>query len=127
MKTIATAFGIGIVGSMMILAYMLGSRMDQNTMALIGGTLIGLVVSTPVICICVFMTMRVKMTPTRQYDSEPRYQMQAPPQYWVQPPTPEETLQQPMQPYVPAPRRFYMIGTDGNPSPVGGDTEIVQM
>jgi hypothetical protein len=125
MKTIATALGIGIVLAMSILAYMLGTRMDQNTMSMIGGTLIGLVVSAPVVCICVFVTMRVKMSPPRQ-DYDPGYRMQAPPQYWVQPPTEADQLQQPYQPYTPAPRKFYTIGMDGQPSQIGGTTEIQQ-
>jgi len=139
MDKIGKAFGAGIVFFSIVVAGFVGSKVDQTTIALLGGTFIGLLVAVPTTLLVVLIARRRSDEHTQQLQQErgQRYVAHmppSPPQYWAMPQQgydmrvmPPPTMQQ-MQPHYPqlnsgiaAPdymlplsrRRFYMIGEGG--------------
>jgi len=131
MGNLSKAVAISLVLFSVVLAAFVGSRMDQITIALLGGTFIGLMVAIPsALLVMVLMTRRREED---RYD-RPRYTAHmppSPPQYWTMPHPADATGhfhagQLPMQPGSPQPaigateyvppavrRRFYLIGESG--------------
>lgn len=110
-----------------VFAFIIGQRIDQVTIALLGGVLIGLLVTAPVFGALVFVALRRsardhELIPTRQHYYAPM--PQSPPQFWS---APQMLRQGEMSGYAdavggyPAPpafqlppqRKFYVIGDDG--------------
>ena len=134
MDKINKAAAAGVIFFSVILAGFVGIKVDQTTIALLGGAFIGLVVAIPTTALIIMIGMRRK-------DDAPaerpvRYQApmpHSPPQYWVMPQQPyvvrepQQQYQQHYQHYqqlqqpIAAPeyllpqsrRRFYMIGEGG--------------
>lgn len=112
MERIAKAVAVAIVLFFVALGIVVGTKVDQNTIALLGGTVVGLLIATPCAAIATYVSMRRREEnhgyerDMRSYERGPRYQgptnspmPQNPPQYWVIPPH----LQQPsMQPAMQA-------------------------
>lgn len=114
-----------------VLAAFIGSRVDQVTIALLGGTFIGLLIAIPSALLVMVVVLRRREDADRERYDRPRYAHMppSPPQYWVMP-TPADApydmraMPQPM-PHVRAPtvaseyvlpatrRRFYLIGESG--------------
>lgn len=137
MQKIFKAFAIGIVAFSVILALIVGARMDAFTMAILGGAFIGLLIAVPT-------TLTATMLVTRQHaprERAPHYSSPlppSPPQYWQMPaPAPMPALPQPaynpqltnpniqwaaMQPAAPR-RRFYVIGEAGEVEELDGPVE----
>jgi hypothetical protein len=135
MDKVSKASAISIVIFSIVLAGFIGSRVDQMTIALLGGTFIGLVVAIPATVLIVVIAMRKRdeasVERTHRY-STPNYSAPmppSPPQYWVMPnqaydPRATQVVQMPQQLQQPiaAPefmlpatrRRFYMIGEGGD-------------
>ena len=133
MERLVKAVAAAVILFFAVLGLVIGTRMDQNTIALLGGTTIGLLIATP--CAAVVTYLAVRNRDDHTYERGPRYTShmpQSPPQYWVvpqhmqmqQPVQPQPQLQtpnayavrQPTNEYVlPAvKRRFYMIGETGD-------------
>ncbi len=128
MQKIFKAFAVGIVAFSIILALIVGTRMDAFTMAMLGGAFIGLLIAVPT-------TLTATMLVTRQHaprERAPYYSSPlppSPPQYWQMPgqqavlPQPTPMMQQPAyspqltNPNIAWPaaprRRFYVIGEAG--------------
>ena len=131
MDKLAKAVAIAVVGFFVVLGLTIGTRMDQNTIALLGGTTIGLLIAAP--CAAIVTYLAIRNRDDHSYERNPRYNSpmpQNPPQYWVVPQ--HMQMQQPMQQQqLPASayamrqpttefmlpavkRRFYMIGETGD-------------
>lgn len=131
MDKVVKASGAGIVFFSVVLAGFVGSRVDQTTIALLGGTFIGLLVAVPATLLVVLISHRRRDEQNQQQPAAPRYSTHmppSPPQYWVMPQQPYDVRvvsPQQMMPQlnagIPAPeymlpmsrRRFYMIGEGG--------------
>ena len=127
----------GVIFFSIVLAGFVGMKVDQTTIALLGGAFIGLVVAIPTTALIMLVGLRRREeTPagTQGRYHAPQAPLPAsPPQYWVMPqgsqqgytvrePAPNyQPLQQPLQQPLAAPeyllpasrRRFYMIGEGG--------------
>lgn len=150
MDKINKAAAAGVIFFSIVLAGFVGIKVDQTTIALLGGAFIGLVVAIPTTALIMIVGLRRRdETPV---DRQGRYHAPqaplpaSPPQYWVMPQGPQQAysmrepapnyqqLQQPLaapEYLLPASRRrFYMIGEGGevkeieappNPSDAGFD------
>ena len=137
MDKISKAFGAGIVFFSIVVAGFVGSKVDQTTIALLGGTFIGLLVAVPSTLLVVLLARRRSDEQNQQMQQERgmRYATHmppSPPQYWAMPQQPYDVrvmtpqhMQQAQYPQlnagIPAPdymlpmsrRRFYLIGEGG--------------
>lgn len=128
-----------------IVAYMVGTRIDQETISLLSGTAIGILVTTPCAALITYILMRRRdQSHLSTYERSMRANVpmpQSPPQYWVlpqmtNPPMLQNALNgghtvngwnssQSDANYLPRPsRRFYVIGENGKPELVDGDPSI---
>lgn len=127
MDKINKAAAAGVIFFSVILAGFVGIKVDQTTIALLGGAFIGLVVAIPTTALIMMIGMRRRDDAPAERQVRTQAPMpQNPPQYWVmpQPPyavrEPHQQYQQLQQP-IAAPeymlpqsrRRFYMIGEGG--------------
>jgi hypothetical protein len=144
MDRLLRALSIAIVIFATIVAFVVGSRIDQNTISLLSGTMIGILIATPGAAIITFVLLRRRENNAASgYDRSLRHSAplpQNPPQYWVLPQTMQPmragaypvnaipagitAMGWPMAPgmggeemnYLPRPRRkFYVIGENGEP------------
>lgn len=129
MDKINKAAAAGVIFFSVVLAGFVGIKVDQTTIALLGGAFIGLVVAIPTTALIMLVGLRKK--DDAPAERAPRYQAPqaplpaSPPQYWVMPqqpyavrePAPNyQQLQQPLAApayLLPQSRRFYMIGEGG--------------
>ena len=138
MERIGKAMALAVVLFFIVLGIVVGTKMDQNTIALLGGTTLGLVIATPCVAIATYVSMRRR--DEHSYERSPRSMApmpQNPPQYWVVPPQMQQQHQQNGMPQMqqqlpqpmamgaygmrpstpeymlPAKRRFYIIGETG--------------
>src|ERR1700694_5058208 len=89
MDKVIRATSVAIVVFATIVAFIVGSRIDQNTISLLSGTLIGILVAAPCAAIvtCV-MIRRRESNSVSSYERSTRQSVplpQNPPQYWVLP------------------------------------------
>jgi hypothetical protein len=131
MDKVNKAVAVSIIIFSIVLAGFIGARVDQMTIALLGGTFIGLVVAIPATVLVVLVATRrreeASIERTQRYSAP---MPQSPPQYWVMPnqaydPRMTQVMQMPqsqqLQQPIAAPefmltasrRRFYMIGEGG--------------
>lgn len=127
----------GIVFFSLVLAGFVGMKVDQTTIALLGGAFIGLVVAIPTTALIMLVGLRRREEPPAErqgrYHAPQAPLPQSPPQYWVMPQGAQPGLQpgysvrepaanyQQLQQPLAAPeyllpasrRRFYMIGEGG--------------
>src|ERR1700674_1613419 len=89
MDRVIRATSVAIVVFATIVAFIIGSRIDQNTISLLSGTLIGILVTAPCAAIITFVLVRRRESNTLSgYDRSVRQSVplpQNPPQYWVLP------------------------------------------
>ena len=116
-----------------VLAAVIGGRLDESAITLIGGIVIGCLVAAPLAAILMFVMLR-----WREASSVPRYpivpQQQSAPQVVVLPPiygapvshvptTPSR--RELAEPYnLPVKRHFYLIGEDGQVSEIQPDDSV---
>ncbi len=128
MDKINKAAAAGVMFFSIVLAGVVGARIDQTTIALLGGTFIGLLVAIPATILVVLISLRRK--DEQQHERMQRYSSHmppSPPQYWMMPQQPYDVrVMQPQHPQLQAPiaapefmlsaarRRFYMIGEGGD-------------
>ena len=140
-------FAFAILLFAAVVAYMIGTRIDQETISLLSGTAIGVLVTTPCAALITFILMRRRETNHQTtYERNMRSNVsmpQNPPQYWVMPQMPTLSNAAAMQgalnagtsmggwpgaqnaQYLPRPqRRFYVIGENGQPKVVDGDPGV---
>ena len=143
MEKVIRALSVGIILFATIIAFIVGSRIDQNTISLLSGAMVGILIAAPCAVLVTFIAVRRRESNNISiYERSMRhgYQMPPnPPQYWVMPPqfqAPTQTApaipggmsmsgwpgsQEEMQ-YLPRPRRrFYVIGENGEPKPVDSE------
>lgn len=132
MDKLNKAAAASLVMFSVILAAFIGSRVDQVTIALLGGTFIGLLIAIPSALLVMMVVLRRRDDADRERYDRPRYTHMppSPPQYWVMPTTTDAPynmhVTQPLSsPQVRAPavtpeyalpatrRRFYLIGESG--------------
>jgi hypothetical protein len=136
MDRLVRAMSIAIVIFAVVIAFIVGSRIDQTTVAMLGGTVVGILVAAPAGALVTFALMRRRTEASQQYDRVQRPTVplpQNPPQYWVLPPQmqPDAAYMQARlnttqsgapawqmggdgTQYLPRPRRrFYVIGESG--------------
>jgi hypothetical protein len=132
----ATAFAVMLF--FIVLGFVIGARMDQTTIALLGGTAIGLLIVTPLAAMVTYLAIRRhdEVQSLSQHTRSTREP--SPPQYWITPQVPvvgsyqpKNTLTLPtsqvQSPYVmpytlPPRRKFYLIGGDGFASEIETET-----
>ncbi|MCS6847627.1 MAG: hypothetical protein RMN52_07935 [Anaerolineae bacterium] len=132
MDKLNKAAAASLVMFSVVLAAFIGSRVDQVTIALLGGTFIGLLIAIPSALLVMVVVLRRRDDADREHYDRPRYTHMppSPPQYWVMP-TPADApydmrmTQPPSATQVRAPavapeyvlpatrRRFYLIGESG--------------
>lgn len=132
MKAVAAA----VILFFIVLGLVIGSRMDQTTIALLGGTMIGLLIATPSAAIVTYLAIRNRdehsNRPIHSYQQQPQ-----PPQYWVVPqsqhlpaPTPHYNAlpsnQYPAPFELPSRRKFYLIGDNGDATEITSDMDTGQ-
>ena len=140
MDKVLRAFSVGIVLFAAIIAIIVGQRIDQNTVSLLSGAMIGVLVAAPCAGLVAFIAARRRENNNQSgYERSIRHGYQSgyqlppnPPQYWVLPQqfqTPQAVAagmnaagwpgsQEQMQ-YLPRPRRrFFVIGENGEPKPL---------
>ena len=132
MERLVKTFAVAVILFFIVLGFVIGSRMDQNTIALLGGTTIGLLIAAPCAAIITYLAIRNR-DESRQFDS-PQYRPPQPPmQYWVVPQAPIAPQSAPhynalagTSPYtmpteqfvLPPRRKFYLIGESGESSEI---------
>ena len=133
----ASAFAIVVCG--IAFGFVAGSRIDQSTITLLSGTLVGIAVASPCVAIITWLAMRRKDDEWRGRERMMRQGAPLPPeppQYWVVQGPPmaadgrTQRLAAPMAMgwagqygeaagLIPRPRRkFYVIGENGEPREV---------
>lgn len=132
------AFGIVVCG--IAFGFVAGSRIDQSTITLLSGTLVGIAVASPCVAIITWLAIRRKDdAQEREWRMRERTMRQGaplppePPQYWVVQAPPPAQNGRLIAPYgydqtamVPRPRRrFYVIGENGEPREVADPTASV--
>ncbi|NJM40123.1 MAG: hypothetical protein HC853_04840 [Anaerolineae bacterium] len=148
MEKFIRSVSFAIVVFFVVLGIVIGLRMDQTTIALLGGTAIGLLIATPCTAIITYLVIRNRDESPAQYSR----QFNQPPlpanslQYWVVPQTIPGTLhttpqssfvgnpvlQQSLAPAfeLPPRRKFYLIGAAGEPTEIEPDatpdTDVVK-
>jgi hypothetical protein len=149
MDKIARALAISIVIFATIVGFVVTSRIDQNTISVLSGAVIGIITAAPFAAILtIVLTRKRDNTVVTSYERQMRSSVplpQNPPQYWVLPQQfagmnngsygqqPQPALAGPSQwqmnadasanAYMMRPRRrFYVIGENGEPKMV--DEEI---
>jgi hypothetical protein len=121
MDRLIRAVSVSVVLFFVVLGLVIGSRMDQNTIALLGGTTIGLLIATPCAAIVTYLVIRNRdESAVARPPSPPTYYVvpQVGPPNQLTPPNCQHPLpgaspafQQSIAPLVPPPqRRFYVIG-----------------
>ncbi len=117
-----------------VLASVIGSRLDQSTVLLLGGATLGLLVAAPAAAVITYLAIRRRDDQSFEHSTRHSAPMpQSPPQYWVMPsvqpqpmaqtnfmapqqrqlaPTSQLTWTQPPEFNMPR-RKFYMIGDGG--------------
>lgn len=142
MDKINKAAAVSLVLFSVVLAAFVGSRVDQVTIALLGGTFIGLLVAIPSVLLIVVLALRRRDDTGRDHYERPRvvHMPPAPPQYWAaptpaDPPHDARGLSYPVSQirgvaaapeYVlPATRRrFYLIGESGETQEIEAPPEL---
>ena len=85
MDKVNKAAAAGVIFFMVILAGFVGIKVDQTTIALLGGAFIGLVIAIPTTAL--IMIIGLRKPDDGQVQAPPQYQPPAQPQYWnAQPP-----------------------------------------
>ena len=139
MEIFIRSLAIAIVLFFVVLGMVIGSRMDQTTIALLGGTVVGLLIATPCAAIVTYLAVcnrNESSAPCTRQFTQPVLPPN-PPQYWVVPQTmhaPPHITPQPSSGVAPTPqqslapvfelpprRRFYLIGATGEPSEIEPD------
>ena len=141
MDKIVRAFAVSIVIFVTITGIVVSTRIDQNTVAVLSGAVIGIITAAPFAAILTLMLIRRRENNNNSivtsYDRQMRGSVplpQNPPQYWVLPQqfagAPNVQYGQQSQPALPGPaqwsanpdaytmrsrRRFYVIGENGEP------------
>jgi hypothetical protein len=129
MDRLIKAVACGIVLFAVVLAAFVGVRVDQVTLALLGGMFIGTIIAIPCTLAGAFLFMKQnERKPSERAFASSAPMPQSPPQFWVMPnQTPavdprlqltQSNLQIPTPTRLsdfntPSPRRFYMIGETG--------------
>lgn len=134
----ATFAGIILCG--IVFGFVVGSRIDQSTITLLSGTLVGIAVAAPCTACIVWLVMRRQVEDERVKSRAMQMNRMEMTQPWQvqQPAMPDPALmmammmqqrglpqgQQP-QGFMPRQRQFYTIGSDGEPKQLtdGGGTE----
>ena len=116
-------------------AVVIATRLDQLTVSLLGGVLVGVLLAAPIASVMTYLALRQRQVeavanPYNQIRQQPA-PPSLPPQIVMLPaPTnyqpPMQTMRQPMyhqaEPFtLPPQRRFYMIGDDGSASEIQPD------
>lgn len=137
-------FAVAILVFAAIIAYMIGARIDQETISLLSGTLIGILVTTPCAALITFILVRRReQSHLSTYERSARTSVplpQNPPQYWVMPAMANPSMMQAAlaggssvngwpgaqdSRYLPRPqRRFYVIGENGETKTMEGDPSL---
>ena len=128
-----------------VLASVIGARLDQNTVLLLGGATLGLLVAAPSAAVITYLALRRR--DEQSFARSPNYSAPMPhnpPQYWVMPsvqtqpiPTtnfmppqrqlpaanPQLTWTQPPEFNMPR-RKFYMIGDAGEVQELNDDSQL---
>ena len=134
MDRLVRATAVSIVLFFIVLGLVIGSRMDQNTIALLGGTTIGLLIAAPCAAIVTYLVMRnrdesfaPKSPPAPTYYVVPQNGMPIPPA--LPPSQPMLTATPPAYQQAPAPfvlppqRKFYLIGGNGAAEEISPDAD----
>ncbi len=134
MEKLMKAIAVAVILFFVVLGLVIGSRMDQTTIALLGGTTIGLLIAVPCSAIVTYLAIRNRdeqgYGQSRHYSQPP----QTPPQYWVVQQSPNMPQAQPQhntlptgQPTesftLPPRRKFYLIGESGDTSEIQPETD----
>jgi hypothetical protein len=156
MDKVLRATSVAIIIFATVIAFVVGSRIDQNTISLLSGTVIGILIAAPCATIITFVLVRRRESNNSlsSYDRGIRHSTplpQNPPQYWVLPQqfaamnapaymqaagasntgAPMWQVSPDQAAYAPRPRRrFYVIGENGEPrlleSPAAPDSVTSQ-
>lgn len=133
MQRLLQAVSAAVILFFVVLGLVIGSRMDQTTIALLGGTAIGLLIATPCTAIATYLALRcrdessaLRQNSTTSYYVVPQISA-ALPALSPQPPASVVSLtahQQPVEAFIlPPKRKFYVIGGDGVTSEVSSDED----
>ena len=129
MERLTRAVSLAVVLFFVVLGIIVGSRMDQNTIALLGGVVIGLLVATPFAIVVTFIAVRSRA----KHMEPPAWAAPMPnPHYMVLPPAqhgylpPNATVPMPVMNTshanegftLPPRRKFYLIGESGDVSEI---------
>lgn len=131
MQILARAFTFFLVTFVAGLAVVIGARLDQLTLSLLGGVMVGVAVAAPIASLVTYLALRHRSAdsfttgyaqPCQQHNPQPispQFILLPPPSNYQAPlnarstssPTP---MYQPVEPFSMAQkRRFYIIGGDG--------------
>ena len=140
MDRLSKAFSFGIVVFAVMMAAIVGMRIDQFTMSMLGGAFLGLLIAVPTTLLATTLATRNPPLQARERaltHSSPL--PQSPPQYWVmptQPPVPAQAGSPPLLANTAihwnltpenlqlAPRRkFYVIGESGTMEEINAPSE----
>jgi hypothetical protein len=135
MERLVKVVALAVILFFVVLGLVIGSRMDQATIALLGGTTIGLLIAAPCSAIVTYLAIRNRdeqgYGQNRHFSQPP----QNPSQYWVVPQSltlPQTSLQHnsllPTAQYaqsfeLPPRRKFYLIGESGDASEIQPDDD----
>ena len=135
MDKLVRATAVSIVLFFVVLGLVIGSRMDQNTIALLGGTVIGLLIAAPCAAIVTYLVVQIatnhphpRTSPAPTYYVVPQNGVQLPstlppPQMMLA--TTSPAYQQSSAPFVlPPQRKFYVIGGDGDATEIDDQSEF---
>ena len=139
MEKLVRSLAISVVLFFVVLGFVIGSRMDQTTIALLGGTTIGLLIAAPCAAIVTYLIVCNRNESHHQFENRfiPPNAQNSSPQYWVVPQALSNVPQLMSQPpmavtpatppafELPPRRKFYMIGASGEPSEISPDAEPV--
>src|SRR5262245_32456509 len=113
MDKLIKATAVAVVLFFVILAVVIGSRIDQITIALLAGVTVGLLVATPCTALVTYLAMRQNHEVIHHHDSGLYYGAPLPPSAWpgvLQPrPTNRQALNATDEPFTLPPRRHFYL------------------
>lgn len=119
MDKLIKALAIAIILFFVILAVVIGTRIDQYTIALLAGATLGLIIAAPGAALITYLAIRLGREETRRPDMGSHYGMPMPPPGWFGYPARQPHAYRPAMDAaaesfaLPPRRRFYLIGEAG--------------
>ena len=127
MSHLLKVFVFALIMFCIVFAAVIGARLDESVITLIGGFVLGSLIAAPLTAILITLMLRRREAtavpnypPPQQHQPAPQFlvlpPMYGPPNQQIPQAAPRRELPEPYS--LPTKRRFYLIGEDGQPTEI---------